>query len=117
MSWRLDTICMPPKKFDAKIQRVYAWALPYLGVNRNIKREWRTLPETYHGLGMPNMPLLSLSEKISLLLGNWGFLGQAHSDALSMAYENFLIKVGLYGTPLKSNYNDYGHLATEATWF
>jgi hypothetical protein len=63
------------------------------------------------------MQLLSLSEKISFLLGNWGFLGQAHSDALSMAYENFLIKVGLYGTPLKSNYNDYGHLATEATWF
>jgi hypothetical protein len=66
---------------------------------------------------MPNMPLLSLSEKISFLLHNWGFLGQAQSDALSMAYKNFLIKVGLYSTPLNSNYYNYGHLATEATWF
>jgi hypothetical protein len=113
----LVTICMPPKQFDAKIQGVYAQALLYLGVNRNIKWEWRTLPETYHGLGMPNMPLLSLSEKISLLLGNWGFLGQAHSNTVSMAYKKFLIEVGLYGTPLKNNYNKYSHLAMEATWF
>ncbi len=117
MSWGLVTICMPPKKFDAKIQRVYERALPFLGVNRKIRREWRTLPETYQGLGMPNMPLISLSEKISFLLGNWGFLRQAHSNALSLAYQKNTIKVGLYGTPLQSSYNDFGHLSMDGTWF
>jgi hypothetical protein len=81
MSLGLVAICMPPKKFDAKIQRVYEGALPFLGVNHKIRREWRTLPETYQGLGMPNMPLISLSEKISFLLGNWGFLGQVYPIA------------------------------------
>jgi hypothetical protein len=106
-----------PKKFDTMIQRVYKKALPFLGVNRKIKLEWRTLPEMYQGLGMPNMPLLALLEKISFLLGNWGFPGQAHSDALSMAYENLLMGVGLHGSPLQWKYSEYGHLATEATWF
>jgi hypothetical protein len=36
MAWGLVIVCMEPKKLDAMIQRVYAKALPYLGVNRNI---------------------------------------------------------------------------------
>ena len=53
---------------------------------------------------MPNFPLLALSEKLTFLVGNWGLIGQAHSDALAMAYENFLIEVGLYGSPLNWKY-------------
>jgi hypothetical protein len=34
-----------------------------------------------------------------------------------MAYENLLIEVGLHGSPLQWKYSEYGHLATEATWF
>jgi hypothetical protein len=49
---------------------------------------------------MPNVPLVALAEKVSFLLGNWGFAGQAHSDALAMVFDNFLIEVGLYGSPL-----------------
>ena len=74
-----------PKKLDFQYQRIYARALPFLGVNSKIKREWRTLPEQYQGLGMPNFPLLALSEKLTFLVGNWGLIGQAHSDALAMA--------------------------------
>jgi hypothetical protein len=99
------------------IQRVYKRALPFLGVNQKIKREWRMLPEMYQGLRMPNMPLLALSKKISFLLGNWGFPGQSHSDALLMAYKNLLIEVGLHVSPLQWKYSKYGHLAMEATWF
>jgi hypothetical protein len=61
---------MQPKKLDVHVQCVYAKALPFLGVNGNIKREWRTLPEQYQGLGMPNIPLAALVEKLSFLAGN-----------------------------------------------
>ena len=40
LSWGLVTTCMPPRKLDAELQRVYVKALPFLGVNCNIKREW-----------------------------------------------------------------------------
>ncbi len=66
---------------------------------------------------MPNVPLVALAEKVHFLLGNWGFAGQAHSDALAMVFDNFLIEVGLYGSPLYWSHKDYGNLSTESTWF
>jgi hypothetical protein len=36
ISWGLVTVCMPPKKLDAQYQRIYAKALPLLGVNSKI---------------------------------------------------------------------------------
>ncbi len=81
---------MLPVKLDKSFQRVYEKALPLLGVSCKIKKEWKSLPEMYQGLALPNFHLVALLEKVSFLLGNWGFFGQAHSDALAMAYYNFL---------------------------
>jgi hypothetical protein len=117
ISWGLVTVCMPPKQLDGCIQCFYAKALPFLGINCKIKKEWRTLPEMYQGPAMPNLPLVALLDKISFLLGNWGFYGQAHSNALAMAYDNFLIEVGLHGSPLQWSYKDFGHLSSESTLF
>jgi hypothetical protein len=84
--WGLVTVCMKPALLDKKFQKVYAKALPYLGVNCKIRREWRSLPEMYQGLALPNFPLIALSEKLLFLLDNWGLRGQAQRDALAMAY-------------------------------
>ena len=70
IAWGLVTVCLQPKKLDSMIQIVYAKALPYLGVNWNIKREWRTLPKRYQGLALPSFPLVALSEKVSFILEN-----------------------------------------------
>jgi hypothetical protein len=108
---------MLPSMLDKCFQKVYEKALPLLGVNCKIKWEWRTLPKKYQGLAMPNVPLVALAEKVSFLLGNWGFAGQAQSNALAMAFDNLLIEVGLYGSPLDWSYKAYGNLSTESTWF
>jgi hypothetical protein len=34
-----------------------------------------------------------------------------------MAYENFVIEVGLYGCPLDWNYDNFSPLATKNLWF
>jgi hypothetical protein len=68
--WGLVTVCMHPRKLDTLIQRVYAEALPFLGILCKIKKEWGTLPEMFQGLALPNFPLIALSKKISFLLGN-----------------------------------------------
>ena len=111
MLWGLVTVCMSPSKLDVKFQKVYKKALPFLGVNCEIKRKWQTLPEMYQGLGLPNFLLVALSSKISFLLGNWGFHGQAHNNCLVMAFDSFLVEVGLYGSPLDWSYIQ-GFLAT-----
>ena len=38
--WGLVTVCMPPQLLDRSFQRVYAAALPFLGVSSKIKKEW-----------------------------------------------------------------------------
>jgi hypothetical protein len=117
LSWGLVTVCMPPKKFNAKFQWVHEKALPFLSVNCKIKQEWRTLPEQYQGSGMPNMPLLAIQVKLSFLLSNWGLTSHTHSKALAMAYGNFLLKIGLYRSPLQWQYDEYGTLSVDAAWF
>jgi hypothetical protein len=71
----------------------------------------------YQGLTLPNFPLIALAEKVLFFLHNWGFKGIAHSDAFAMAYDNFLLKVGLYSTPFAWSYSNFGHLSTKPTWF
>jgi hypothetical protein len=115
--WGLVTVCLPPCKLDTMYQRLNEKALPLLGVNRKIKKEWRTLPEMYQGLALPNFPLIALAEKTYFILANWGFQGLAHSDAMAMVYENFIIEVGLYDNPLMWSYADYEKLSLDATWF
>jgi hypothetical protein len=34
-----------------------------------------------------------------------------------MAFDNFLVEVGLYGSPFDWSYKVFGHLAMESTWF
>ncbi len=71
----------------------------------------------YQSLALPNIPLVALLEKVPFLFGNWGFFGQAHSNALVMAYDNFLVEVSLYGSRLDWSYDNYDNLVTKATWF
>jgi hypothetical protein len=108
---------MYPEKLDRQIEGVYGKAIPFLGVNSKIKRKWRTLPNIYQGNGLPNLPLAVLAENVLFLCSNWGFHGQAQSNPLTMAYDNFPVEVGLYSSPLQWNYAEFGHLATDATWF
>ncbi len=95
ISWGMVMVCLYPDKLNSMFQKVYAKALPFLGVSSKIKTAWQTLPKAFQGLALPSFPLVALSEKILFLLGNWGFHGFAHSNALSMAYDNFLLEVGL----------------------
>jgi hypothetical protein len=66
---------------------------------------------------MSNMPLLALLVKLSFLLSNWCFMGQMHSNALAMAYDNFLLEIGLFGSPQQWQYDKYGTLLMDAMWF
>ncbi len=71
----------------------------------------------YQGLGLPSCTFVALSKKISFLQGNWGCPGIAQSDASSLAYDDFLMEVGLHRNPLSWMFTKYGCLATPATRF
>ena len=61
-----------PDVVETEFMGWYYSCLSPLGVNRNIAKGWRMLPEEYFGLGMPNMSLRKLSDSIQFLQRKWG---------------------------------------------
>ena len=116
MMWGLETVIISPNRLEKMIQSLYFQCLPLLGVNRHITKEWRMLPERYHGLGMPNYVVNCLSAKIFFMWRHWGF-GGATGQMMTQAYEAFLVEVGLYGDVFTRDFKRYGMLATDGTWF
>ena len=85
-----------PDKLDAHLSRVWYKVFSLLGVRRNITLLWRTLPERFQGLGMPNFIVVAFASKVFFLQCHWGFSG-ATADSLHWNYEAFIMEVGLYG--------------------
>ena len=48
----LVAVVLTPKALQKYYQDLYYKILPLLGVNRNMGKEWRTLPERYQGLDL-----------------------------------------------------------------
>jgi hypothetical protein len=94
---------------------VYFRALPYLGFNRCITTEFRTLPVKYQGIGMKKWSIEKLAKDITTLVRHWqtdSTLGQV----LQLVYESFQMEVGLDGNILTRSYNRFSYLASHS-WF
>jgi hypothetical protein len=89
--------------------------LPSLGVNWNITKEWRTLPTSFQGLGLPQMSLEKLSTSVQYLQRHWGS-SSAVGQALRSVYKLTQLEVGLSGNFLTRDYGKYSCLAMHS-WF
>jgi hypothetical protein len=87
--------------------------LPALGVNRNITKEWRTLPTRYQGLGLPQMSQEKLAISLQYLQQHWGTT-EPTGQSLHCVFELVQLEVGLAGNFLHHAYPVYGRLATHS---
>ena len=71
INWGLVAVVLTPKALQKYCHDLYYKILPLLGVNRNIGKEWRTIPERYQGLGLPDFEVHVLSEKVHFLQQQW----------------------------------------------
>ena len=104
-----------PTEVDDAFGSWYYTLLPALGVNRNIAREWRTLPKRYQGLGLPQMSLEKLALSLQYLQRHWG-RSTPTGKMLRSVFELVQIEVGLSGNFLKRDFRVFGRLATH-TWY
>jgi len=116
ISWGLVTVNVSPKTMDDHWQALYFKILPLLGVNRHIAREWRTLGERYHGLGLPDFVVVCFAAKVFFMQRHFGFESTV-GQMLMQAYEAFLVDVGLHGNIFGYSFARFGCLATDGTWF
>ncbi len=116
MVWGIATVVLSSRELFIATKPVFYKCLPFLGVQRHIELPWRTLPECFQGIGLPNFSLVSLSSKLQLIQCIWGFKNAA-SMSPRMGYESFVVDIGMYGNVFSLKYDDYSILATNHTWF
>ena len=70
INWGMVTVVLSPRILHEAYQSLYYKMLPLLGVNRNIGKEWRMLPERYQGLGLPDFEVHSFPRSSISCNGN-----------------------------------------------
>ena len=63
----LVPLMVTQKQIDQALSRWYYHCLPALGVNCNIRKEWKMLPLGFQGLGLSNLSLEKLADSLKLL--------------------------------------------------
>ena len=102
-------------QLDEALSRWYYHCLPALGVNRNIRKDWKMLPVQYQGLGLPNLSLEKLADSLKLLQRHWGTTSDL-GMALRCSFELVQIETGIQGNFLLRDFSSLGCLATHS-WF
>jgi hypothetical protein len=102
-------------QIDQALNKWYRQCLPALGINRNIRKEWKMLPLQFQGLGLPNLSLEKLADSLKLLQQHWGYNSDL-GTALRYSFELIQMETGLSGNFLLRDYYSLGCLATHS-WF
>ena len=113
LRWDIGTFQFTQKETEDILGPIYYQLLPYLGVNRNITKEWQTLPLEYLGLGLPKFGLEMTIGKINLLLQNFDEqtpLGMS----MQASYEQLELELGVGGCAFQQSFATLGHLATKS---
>ena len=67
----LVPLMAPRVALDKAFSKWYYSLLPAPGVNRNIAQEWRTLPSSFQGLGLPNISFEKLAVSLQYIQRHW----------------------------------------------
>ena len=105
-----------PLKVAAKLLSTYNYRmLSFLGVNRNIKKEWRTIPRAFGGIGLYSFPVEQTICCVNMLVQHFG-VPSVLGKKLTASLEAMQLETGLNTNPLVCSYERYGDLTTYC-WF
>lgn len=88
---------------------------PHIGFNRHITTQWRTLPFSFYGIGLPDLGCEQTTEQLNFFLKHYGT--STHLGALmSSSFEQLILEIGLGKNFLCHSFRLFGCLATPC-WF
>ena len=88
--------------------------LSFLGINWNVKREWRTMHRAFSGIGLFSFPVKQTIGMINMLIQHYG-AGTTLALKMTASIEALQLEIGCIGSPFVENYDELHHLAT-ASW-
>lgn len=84
--------------------------LPLLGVNRHIKRGWRTLHQTFGGVGLIDLPIEQFICHINIFQQHYGSPSSI-GHKLSVSLHWLQLQIGTADCPFTVDYNTWAHLS------
>ena len=87
--------------------------LPYLGVNRHIRAEWRYLHNTFGGVGLLSLATEATICRVNLFLQHWG-MPTPIGTLLRTSMELLHLEAGCADCPLLTTYEPMGPLLTHS---
>ena len=109
----LSTLAMPLRIAQTTLQKENFLILPFLGVNRNVKREWRTLHRAFGGIGLLDLAVEHTICMINIFVQHYG-AGTTVAMKYGASLEALQLELGCLGNPLNEDYARYHHLATDS---
>jgi hypothetical protein len=107
----LATLATPLTIARATLQKENFRILPILGINRNVKQEWRTLHRTFGGIRLFDLAVEHTIGIINIFVQHYG-AGTTVGLKYSALLEALQLEFGCTGNPLKEDYDRYHWLAT-----
>jgi hypothetical protein len=87
--------------------------LPLVGINRNVKREWRSLHHVFGGIGLYSLPVEHAIAMISMLSKHYG-TETTLAKKFSASIKALQLEIGCIGNPLNKDYDKFYLLATHS---
>ena len=110
LKWSIACLSHDPDKVDEEVHKFYHQTMSCMGVNRKMRREMRTIPKKYGGLGYFDLNMDNLVDRFHFIAFHWD-LNSAAGQTLRHAYETFRLSVGLGGHIFERDFNHLGKLA------
>ena len=114
LRYGLATLGTPLSEIGNILNRQEFDVLPLLGINRNIRRRWRSLPHAFGGAGLFNLQVEQTIGWINMFLQHFG-LDSTLARKFMASLEALQLELGCIGCPFEENFGRFGHLAT-ASW-
>ncbi len=104
---------MPLEAAQSILRKENFKILPFLGINRNVKQEWRTLHQAFGVIGLFDLAVEHTIGMINILVQHYR-AGTTLALKYSASLEVLQLEIICTGNPLEENYKRYYCLAIES---
>ena len=119
LKYGLSTLATPLAVTIDTLRKYEFELLSYLGVNKHVRTEWRSIPRELGGVGLWNFTVEQCISWLEALLQHYGTNSTIAKKMLA-SLESLQLEIGCAGNPLAENYQMRGGLATscwmKAVW-
>ena len=109
----LSTLATPLSTAHNTLRKGNFRILSFLGINRNVKREWWTLHRAFGGIRLFDLAVEHTIGMINIFIQHYG-AGTTVAMKYLASLEALQLEIGCTGNPLEEDYKKYNCLATDS---